>query len=157
LLRFLMARHGHVSYERVLSGAGLVAIMDYLAQSAPVSPALSAAMRAGDAAAAIAEAALQETDALAVRALDMFLRIYGAQAGNLALTAWAQGGVYVAGGIAAKILPRLKRGDFLEAFRDKGRYREALSAFPLHVVTNPQVGLAGSVAVAARMGAAWGR
>lgn len=152
LLRFLMARHGHVSYERVLSGSGLVAILDYLAQSAPVSPALAEAMRAGDAAAAIAAAALQEIDALAVRALDMFLRIYGAQAGNLALTAWAQGGVYVAGGIAAKILPRLQRGDFLRAFRDKGRYREALSAFPLHVLTNPRVGLAGSVAVAARLG-----
>lgn len=152
LLRFLMARHGHVSYERVLSGSGLVAIVDYLAQSAAVSPALATAMRAGDAAAAISEAAMQEADALAARALDLFLRIYGAQAGNLALTAWAQGGVYVAGGIAAKILPRLKRGDFLEAFRDKGRYRDALSAFPLHVVTNPRVGLAGSVAVAARMG-----
>lgn len=153
LLRFLMARHGHVSYERVLSGSGLVAIVEFLAQSLPVSPALAAAMAAGDAAAAISAAALQESDALAMRALDLFLRIYGAQAGNLALTAWAQGGVYVAGGIAGKVLPRLKRGDFLEAFRNKGRYREALSALPLHVVTNPQVGLAGSIAVALRLAA----
>lgn len=151
LLRFLITRHGHVSYERVLSGSGLVSILDYLAQSAPVSAALAAAMQAGDAAAAISEAALQESDTLAVRALDLFLRIYGAQAGNLALTAWAQGGVYVAGGIAGKILPKLGNGQLLEGYLNKGRYRSALSTFPLRVVTNPKVGLAGSVAAAVRL------
>jgi glucokinase len=150
LLRFLLARHGHVSYERIVSGSGLVAILEYLAQNEPVSPGLAVAVQAGDAA-AISEAALQGSDELAVRALDLFLKVYGAQAGNLALTAWAQGGVFVAGGIAGKILPRLTRGGFVEAFLNKGRYRAALSAFPLHVVTNPKVGLAGSVAAAMRL------
>lgn len=144
LLRFLMARHGHVSYERILSGSGLVAVYEYLAQDLPVIPtALEAA--------AIAEAALKESDPLAARALDLFLRIYGAQAGNLALTAWAQGGVYVAGGVATHVLPRLKNGIFLEAFRAKGRYRDVLGSVPLHVVTNPTVGLAGAVAAAQRL------
>lgn len=144
LLRFLMAHHGHVSYERILSGSGLVAVFEYLGQGASVNAVLNDA-------AAISNAALKETDPLAVRALDLFLRIYGAQAGNLALTAWAQGGVYVSGGIVAHILPRFANGVFVEGFRDKGRYREALSSVPLHVVTNPTVGLAGAVAAARRL------
>jgi len=151
LLRFLMARHGHVSYERILSGNGLVAVFDYLAQEAAISPALARAVAAGDAAAAISEAALGRTDPVAVRALELFLRIYGAQAGNLALTAWARGGVYVAGGIAPRLRDRLTDGAFLQGFRNKGRYREALSNFPVHVVMDPQVGLAGAVAAAARL------
>lgn len=146
LLRFLMARHGHVSYERILSGSGLVAIFEYLAQHASVGAGLNDA-------AAISSAAQKGTDPISVQALDLFLRIYGAQAGNLALTAWAQGGVYVAGGIVAHILPRLADGMFVEGFRAKGRYREALSAMPLHVVTNPKVGLAGAVAAARRLAA----
>jgi glucokinase len=142
LLRFLMARHGHVSYERILSGAGLVAVYEYLAGTETSLP---------REAAAISGAALDGSDALAVRALDLFLRIYGAQAGNLALTAWAQGGVYVAGGIATHVLPRLRSGIFLEGFRAKGRYREALSVMPVHVVSKAQVGLAGAVAAAGRL------
>jgi len=149
LLRFLMARHGHVSCERILSGSGLVAVFEYLAQGA----AGSGVVEHTDAAAAISQAALAGSDPLAVRALNLFVRIYGAQAGNLALTAWAQGGVYIAGGIAAKILPKLKEASFLESFRNKGRYQEALSAMPLRVVTNPQMGLAGSVAAAVRLAA----
>lgn len=144
LLRFLMTRHGHVSCERILSGAGLVALYEYLAGTAGGNAPLPEA-------AAISAAALDGSDATAARALDLFLRIYGAQAGNLALTAWAQGGVYVAGGIATHVLPKLKEGGFLAAFRAKGRYRDALSAMPLHVVANPQVGLAGAVAAAARL------
>jgi glucokinase len=151
LWRFLARQYGHVSYERLLSGNGLVAIAEFLMREHPATPDLEAAMRGGDAAAAVSAAALAGTDPLAARALDLFLRIYGAQAGNLALTAWAQGGVYVAGGIVARILPKVGNGQLLEGFRDKGRYRDALAAMPLHVVTNPQVGLAGSVAAAARL------
>jgi glucokinase len=153
LLRFLMGRYGHVSYERILSGSGLVSLFDYLAQGTAISPALASALGAGDPAAAISLAALEATDPVAVRALDLFVRIYGAQAGNLALTALAQGGVFVAGGIAAKIAPKLSDGTFVEAFRNKGRYRELLSSIPLKVVMSPEVGLAGSVAAAARLAA----
>lgn len=153
LLRFLMARHGHVSYERILSGCGLVAVFEYLARGTPLGADLAAAVRAGDAA-AISDAALKENDPLATQALDLFLRIYGAQAGNLALTAWARGGVYVAGGIAARILPRMGNGVFLDGFRDKGRYRDVLASMPVRVVTDPAVGLAGAVAAAGRLAAA---
>ncbi len=85
-----------------------------------------------------------------MRALDLFVRIYGQQAGNLALTALAQGGVYIAGGIAPKILPRMAGGAFMEGFLDKGRYREWLAQVPVHVVIHPNVGLLGALRVAAR-------
>ncbi len=148
LLRFLMARHGHVSYERVLSGPGLVALFDFVCGQGDMGPLRQAVAQEG--AAAVTRAAFEAGEPAALRAVDLFLRIYGAQAGNLALTAWARGGVYLAGGIAARLAPRLAASGFLEAFRAKGRYREVLGEFPVHVVLRAQVGLDGAVAVAAR-------
>ncbi|MEO1765797.1 glucokinase [Thiobacter aerophilum] len=149
LLRFLMARHGHVSYERILSGAGLVAVFEYLADRWPVSPGLRKAV-AEAGAAAVSRAALDDGDAVANQALELFLRIYGAQAGNLALTAWAAGGVYLAGGIAPRLAQRFALSGFLAAFRAKGRYRDALARFPVHLVLRPDVGVMGALQVAAR-------
>lgn len=153
LLRFLKTRFGHVSYERILSGAGLVQIFEYLTDSGQVSasPQLRQAMLGGDPAAAISEHALGGRDPAAHRALDMFAAIYGAQAGNLALTGLATGGVYVAGGIAPKIIDRLKQGGFVNAFNDKGRFAALMRRIPLRVVMNPQVGLLGAARVAGRM------
>jgi len=90
-------------------------------------------------------------DALANAALDLFIEIYGAHAGDLALTVGASGGVYVAGGIAAKILPRLREGQFLRAFNDKGRMRRLTEAMPVSVVTADTVGLIGAALVAGRL------
>jgi glucokinase len=156
LLFHLRNRFGRVSYERVISGPGLPRILDFLAQAASEAPtqALAAAMRAGDPARAIAECALRKTDDLAVRALDLFVRAYGAFAGNMALASLAHGGVYVAGGIAPKIADKLLDGTFMGAFAAKGRFQKLLYAIPVYVVMNSQVGLYGALAAAARSASA---
>lgn len=145
LLRYLQQRHGHVSYERIVSGPGLVAIYEFLRDSgrAIPSPPLVAAMQKGDVAAAIAQFASHGEPA-ACMALELFISIYGAFTGNLALLALPRGGIYIAGGIAAKIAAQMQSGDFLRAFRDKGRFAELLETLPVHIVINPQIGLLGA-------------
>lgn len=146
LLNYLQQRHGHVSYERIVSGPGLVAIHDFLRDSrrAEPSPQLVAAMAAGDAAAAITQAAQLGGEPIASMTLELFIHIYGAFIGNLALLVLPRGGIYVAGGIAAKIIMLLQHGDLVRSFRDKGRYAGLLETLPLHVVSNSQVGLLGA-------------
>ncbi len=150
LLRYLRPIFGHVSYERILSGAGLVKIFEYLTGTGleKATEPLRQAMQENDPAAAISEFGLGERDPAAVRALDMFIAIYGAQAGNLALTTLPKGGVYVAGGIAPKIIARLKRGEFMRAFNDKGRFASLMQSIPVRVVMNPKVGLLGAALIA---------
>ncbi len=146
LLQYLQQRHGHVSYERIVSGPGLVAIYEFLRDSGRGVPSsgLIAAINAGDAAAAIASFAGAKDEAIAIQALDMFMQIYGAFVGNIALAALPHGGIYVAGGIAAKIAPQMQGGGFMHAFLDKGRFQGLLSALPLSIVNNPQIGLLGA-------------
>lgn len=154
LLDFLAASYGHVSYERVVSGPGLVNIYTFLRDGekmATESPALRDAMLEEDPAAAISRFALEGPDALASQALEMFVSVYGAEAGNLALKVLARGGVYLAGGIAPKILPKLREGSFLRAFAAKGRFAELMATIPVHVILNPKVGLLGAVLVASRL------
>ena len=153
LLRYLATRYGHVSYERLVSGPGLVDIFEFLCagrgQQATVE--LQSAMKSGDPAAAISDCAMGGRDDLAVSALDLFVRVYGAEAGNLALKVLARGGVYIAGGIAAQIMSKMKDGEFVRAFADKGRFAGLLRDIPVHVVLNPKVGLMGAARVAERM------
>lgn len=146
LLRFLTARFGHVSYERILSGPGLVNVYEFLRDSgaAKESPAMAAAMKSGDPAAAISRAALEESDPLSDKALDLFIAVYGAEASNLALKAMATGGLFLAGGISPKILSKLKGPAFMKAFLDKGRMRELVESMPVSVVTNEKAGLLGA-------------
>ena len=99
-------------------------------------------------AAAIVECAIKHNDAVAKRALDIFIRIYGAAAGNLALTTLPFGGLYIVGGIAPKILSEIKKDAFLEAFSDKGRMSNLIKDIPLHVVLNTDVGLQGAAVYA---------
>ena len=153
LLRFLEQKFHRVSWERLLSGAGIVNIYDYLL-SAGVSPEQTSVreeMQREDPAAVISRHGLNRTDCLSDRTLDLFAGILGAQAGNLALSVVAKGGVYLAGGIAPRIVQRLASGPFLAAFRDKGRLSDLLCRIPVHVIMNPSVGLLGAAAVAARM------
>jgi len=152
LLRFLQGLFGHVSYERILSGPGLVNIYQFLQSAGAHRPAadLAHALHTDGAAAAISQAALAGHDSCARAALQLFINIYGAQAGNLALTVLARGGVYLAGGIAPRVLAELKSGEFMRAFCAKGRFAELLSMIPVHVVLNPQVGLMGAALVASR-------
>ncbi len=151
LWAWLQARHGHVSAERVLSGPGLVNLYRFLAQRRPeaADPALGAVLDQHDAPARISEHALWRGDALAREAVELFIRIYGAQAGNLALTALAHGGVFLAGGIAPKLLDLLHGGGFIAAFRAKGRMAPLMEEFPVQVIINTRVGLLGAARVAA--------
>lgn len=153
LLEHLMAKFGHVSCERVCCGRGLVNIFEFLRDTGKGTPGaeLAAAMQDGDAAAAISMAALAGSDALASQAMDIFLDIYGAQAGNLGLTCLANGGVYVAGGIAPKIIDKLRNGIFTRAFNDKGRMQKLTDRMPVRVVTNAHVGLLGAILAASRL------
>jgi glucokinase len=111
-------------------------------------------MAGGDPAAAIAEAALAGRDPVCVETLDRFLRYFGAEAGNHALKLMATGGVFVTGGIAPKVLPRLKDGPFLEAFRAKGRMADLMARMPVTVIADGDVGLKGAALYARRMAAA---
>jgi glucokinase len=153
LLRSLAAEFGHVSYERVLSGPGLWNIYKFLRrESHAEEPAwLSAQIAAGDASAAVSEAAIAGRDPVCVHALTMFCDIYGSEAANLALKVLALGGVYLGGGIAPKILPMLTNGTFVRGFLAKGRLNEILKRIEVRVSLNPSAGLLGAAHVAAAM------
>jgi glucokinase len=147
LLDWLEKRYGHVSYERVLSGSGIVNIFTFLRElrgdagvAALMDPALDPAAQV----AALATAG----NALAREAVDTFVDVYGAEAGNLALTMLPRGGVYVAGGIAVRNIGWFDDGRFLKAYLDKGRFAELLKSFPLAVIRNPEVGLIGAAELA---------
>ncbi len=152
LLRHVRSQYLHVSYERVLSGPGLHAIYEYVRDSKKNEPTwLAEKIKAGDPAAEIAEAGLKGQADIAKQTLDLFASIYGAEAGNLALKAMAINGVYLGGGIAPKLLPKLKDGTFLKAFTNKGRYKRLMSNIPVHVVMNEQAGLIGAASTAAQL------
>jgi glucokinase len=153
LRRWIAAREpgGHVSYERLCSGMGLVNIYRFLRERSrePEPEWLAQSRAAGDEAAAISGAGLELRDGVARDALDMMVSILGAQAGNMALTVLASGGVYLGGGIAPKILPRLRAPAFLEAFTAKGRMAELLERIPVFVILNDRAALLGAARHAA--------
>jgi glucokinase len=153
LLRHLRTSYLHVSYERVLSGPGLHAIYEFLRDTKKNEPTwMAERLRVGDPAAVITEVGLSKQAEICVQALDVFAAVYGAEAGNLALKALALDGVYLGGGIAPKLLPKLKDGTFLRAFTNKGRYTRLLSAIPVHVIRNQKTALLGAASVAAQEG-----
>lgn len=146
LLEHVLERFTHASYERIVSGVGLVTIYEFLLthQQYDENTALRQAMIAGDAAAAISQFALENKDQLAEQALDLFIKIYGAQAGNLALTVLPQAGLYIAGGIAAKNVQRLVDGPFMAAFLAKGKMADLMHKIPVRLILQPKVGLLGA-------------
>jgi len=154
LLRYLTKRFGHVSYERILSGPGLVNVYEFLCASGcgKETAELTASKQSGDAAAAISKAALAGNDSLAGKALDVWISVYGSEASNLALKIMSTGGLFLAGGISPKILPKLKGPLFMDAFLDKGRMRALVEAMPVHVVTNEKAGLIGAARCASVRG-----
>jgi glucokinase len=155
LLGYLAARFGHVSCERVLSGPGLVNIFHFLRDTKRgTEPAwLTEEMQQGDPAAAISRAALAGKDGLSEQALDVFISIYAAETGNLALKLLATGGVYLGGGIAPKLLPRLKEPRFMKIFASKGRMQGLMESMPVKVITNDNTALMGAARCAAVTGA----
>lgn len=141
---------GRVSVERVVSGLGLRDIYRFLRdeEGLPESPEVRARMEREDPGAVIGQLAVDGSDALCGATLDLFLSAYGAEAGDVAIQVLAYGGVFLAGGIAAKVLPRLAGGGFMEAFLDKGRMRPVAEAVPVWVVTDEALGLRGAARAA---------
>ncbi|GAP98295.1 glucokinase [Leptolyngbya sp. NIES-2104] len=153
-----------ISAERVVSGQGIVAIYQFLRDRnfAPESPEIAQLMnvweseigkseKTADPAAVISQAALENRDRLSQQTMALFVEAYGTEAGNLALKLLPYGGLYIAGGIAAKILPLMEEGSFLRAFALKGRMRSLMERVPVQIVLNPQVGLIGAALRASRL------
>ncbi|MFP5272050.1 glucokinase [Coleofasciculus sp.] len=166
LLQYLREKYDiqRISAERVVSGQGIVAIYQFLRdrQFAHESPEIAQVVRTWeremgrseksvDPAAEISKAALHKSDSLSEQTLKMFVEAYGAEAGNLAIKLLPYGGLYIAGGIAAKILPLMQDGTFVRTFTEKGRVSSLLEKVPVHIVTNPQVGLIGAAICASRL------
>ena len=153
LLKYMLTKHSRVSIERVLSGPGLFNIYDFLRSSGygTESPEIAARFAENDPSSVISQAALAHQCKMCVKALDMFASIYGATAGNIALTLKAIGGVYIGGGIAPKISEKLKDGTFIGAFMDKGRLSSLVATIPVRVILNDKTALLGAARVAAVM------
>jgi glucokinase len=146
LWRYLHHQYGHVSMERVLSGSGLINIYNWLKDSGRFNEPewLKQKRKEIDPAKAITETALASKDPGCVEALNMFVSIFGAVAGNLALTGMTTGGVYLGGGIPPKILSKLKEDIFMKAFTNKGRFKGFLEKIPVKVVLNDKAALIGA-------------
>ena len=151
LLDYLHKRFGHVSVERVLSGPGLVNIFNFLLDEWGGTENLAQARLESDEAPQVSELAFSQEHPVAMKSIDLFVEIYGAYAGNLALAGLCRGGVYVAGGIAPRIIGKLQEGGFIKAFREKGRFFSLMEDIPVHVVMNPTAGLMGAAEEAKRM------
>ncbi len=152
LFNYLSERFDHVSYERVLSGEGLFHLYQFLKDSKRFGnepPWLSEKMKEGDPAEVISGVACVKKSRLCSKALDLFASIYGAAAGNLALQVMAVGGVFVGGGIAPKIIWKLKDGTFVKAFKDKGRLARIVAPIPVRVIMNEKTALLGAASRAA--------
>ena len=153
LWAYFYERWGHVSVERVLSGSGLFNIYSWLRDSGRhTEPSwLAKKVKEMDPAKAISEAASNRKDPLCEEALDIFVSIFGAVAGNLALTGMTTGGVYLGGGIPPKLLAKLDEGAFIEAFTNKGRFKDLLKKIPVRVILNDKAALLGAAHCAFEM------
>jgi len=137
LWRWLLDKNGRVTTEDIVSGPGLARIYDFLGGSAQQPE-------------QIGQAALAGNDPLAVHALKLWLACYGAFAGDLALHWLARGGVYLAGGIAAKLLPHIDNTPFINAFLAKREHADLVATMPIHLLTTEDLGLRGALALAAK-------
>lgn len=157
LLSFLHAKFERVSYERVLSGNGQNLLYEFLrdVKKRPVQPSVAEEMRSNNPAAVITRAGLTGECQLCVEALDWYVSLYGAEAGNLALKMMATGGVYIGGGVAPKIIQKLQGPLFLKSFLAKGRMRPLLEAVPVRVIIKDTTALLGAGRVAAQMAHEW--
>jgi len=149
LLRMLRGVYGRAEVEHVLSGPGLLNLHRFTHADQTCSAVSDLTPEAGPA--AISRAAMASRCSACVEALALFVSIYGAEAGNLALRGVATSGVYVGGGMAPKILPVLQDGRFLEAFRDKGTMAPLVAQMPVKVILNPEAGLVGAAVFAQEM------
>jgi glucokinase len=150
LIKFLRARFGRAEVEHVLSGPGILNLSDFTHENGRCA-ALAAAANSPDLPAEVSKSALEGSCDCCVEALDLFVSVYGAVAGNFALAAVTRGGVFIGGGIAPRILPALENGTFIEAFNAKEPMRPLMEAMPVKVILNPDAGLLGAAVYAARL------
>ncbi|MFZ5570218.1 MAG: glucokinase [Thermodesulfobacteriota bacterium] len=153
LLDFLLKRHPRVSVERLVSGQGLLNIYQFLKEKQNVVEQdwLAEQLRQQDPPAVISRNALDGRSPLCMEALDLFTALYGAEAGNLALKVMATGGIYLGGGIAPKIVAKLREPVFMNAFTAKGRMKPLLQAMPVRVILNTGIALIGAARHAMRL------
>jgi glucokinase len=147
LLAYLIPRFGHLSFERVCSGSGIPNLYEYLLQSGRYAEPgwLKAALaQAQDRTPVIVNAALDRQADICAAALDLFVRILGNKAGNLALSVLSTGGIYLGGGIPPRILPRLQEPDFVAAISHKGRLKPVLDKMPVYVILDSEAPLHGA-------------
>jgi glucokinase len=150
LLVYMQGRLPRVSYERLVSGPGLARIYAFLGERCQRDTAELAILEQADPGAAIAHLA-QEGDALAEQALSLFMAIYGSVVGDLALVSLAYGGIYIAGGIAAKLVDKIREGAFMAHYESKGRMSPLVKQMPVFIILNQDVGLLGATLVPARI------
>ena len=152
LLQWLIAQFGHVSWERILSGPGLGNLYRFLRDTgkAPEDATVAKRMAAADPNAVITELGMAGSDPLCARTVDLFVTLYGSEAGNLALKSLSLGGFYVGGGIAPRMAKKFTEAEFFEGFRDKGRMEKLLLTMPVYVILDPNTGLYGAAAFALR-------
>jgi glucokinase len=150
LVAFLRERYGRVSRDRILSGEGLGHLYDFLKSDgfAPESSRVARAFLGTDRAAVISRFGLQRRDRLCGEALRLFASIYGSEAGNLAIQYRASGGLFLAGGIAPRILPALRGRTFLASFSSKPPMEELLARVPVRLVRDPRLPLFGAASAA---------
>jgi glucokinase len=149
MLRFLLSRFHHVSYERICSGIGIPNIYAFYKETGryPEPAWLTEEIsQVDDITPLLVQNALTRGDdcEICVRTLEMFVSVLGAEASNMALKVLATGGIYLGGGIPPRILPALSNGRFMDAFLDKGRFADLLQNVPVHVILNPKVALMGA-------------
>lgn len=149
ILRHMLGKFGHVSYERIASGMGLPNIYEYLRDNrfaAELPEVAEALAKAGDPTPIIVQEAIAGKSELCIGTLNIFVSILGAEAGNLALKVMATGGIYLGGGIPPRIVSKLKDGTFMAAFVNKGRFADMLAHIPVSVILNPDTALLGVAA-----------
>lgn len=150
LFLYLLKKFERVSYERIISGSGLPNIYDFLVQAGPAKPENETIerMKTEDRALVISDMALSNKDKVCEKALDIFVSILGAHSGNLVINLLATGGVYLAGGIPHKILPKLQTKIFTDSFLNKGRLKELTEATPVYVLNHNNAALMGAARIA---------
>lgn len=155
LFNYMASRYGRVSFERVLSGAGIADTFNFLANEPAcrslVQEETRRAVLSEDPAAVVTKQALAGKDPVCVMAVNMFISVLGGLAGNLALTLLATGGVFIAGGIAPRLLTLLQHGPFRDSFEAKGRMQPLVAKIPAFLIVNPDLGMLGAAVQAARL------
>ena len=146
LLRFLLTKYKRVSYERVVSGMGIVNLYQFFRTQVdyPEPQWLVSEFSNGDTAATISNAAMAGKDEACIKAMELFVSLYAAESGNLALKLLSTGGVFIGGGIAPKILPMLQQSTFMDSFTNKGRFSHLMKNMPVSVVLNEKAALLGA-------------